>query len=65
MVLEGECDVLIEGVPELVNGYDGGILYSPLGSYHRTNLAGPGMSTRPAMGGVTDSGAAISYIDGN
>jgi mannose-6-phosphate isomerase-like protein (cupin superfamily) len=65
LVLEGECDVLIEGVPDLVKGYDGDVLYSPRGSFHRTNLAGPGMSTRLAMGGITDSGSAITYIDGN
>jgi mannose-6-phosphate isomerase-like protein (cupin superfamily) len=61
-VLEGEVDVKIEGVPDVVKGYYGDLIYSPQGAYHRTALVGKPFSTRVASGAVTDSGSSFTQI---
>jgi len=58
-VLEGDMDVRIEGLPDLVKAHQGDLVYAPMGRYHRTIMVGSPKSTRLAMGGVTDSGAAF------
>lgn len=58
-VLEGDMDVRIEGLPNLVKAHYGDLVYAPMGRYHRTIMVGSPKSTRLAMGGVTDSGAAF------
>ena len=58
-VLEGDMDVRIEGLPDLVTAHQGDLVYAPMGRYHRTIMVGSPKSTRLAMGGVTDSGAAF------
>ena len=63
-VLEGDMDVRIEGVPDLVHAHKGDVVYAPMGRYHRTIMVGAPMSTRLAMGSVTDSGASFTpYAD--
>jgi hypothetical protein len=52
-------DVRIEGLPDLVKAHQGDLVYAPMGRYHRTIMVGSPKSTRLAMGGVTDSGAAF------
>lgn len=64
-VLEGEMDVRIEGIKDLVHGRHGDIIYAPNGRYHRTIMTGAPMSTRLAMGGITDSGASFTAVKGN
>jgi len=59
-VLEGDMDVRIEGVADLVHAHKGDIVYAPMGRYHRTIMVGAPMSTRLAMGSVTDSGASFT-----
>lgn len=59
-VLEGDMDVRIEGQKDLVHGHYGDLIYAPVGRYHRTIMTGPPMSTRLAMGSVTDSGASFT-----
>ena len=63
-VLEGDMDVRIEGVPDLVKAQQGDLVYSPMGRYHRTIMVGSPKSTRLAMGGVTDSGASFMPYTG-
>ena len=63
MVMEGEVDFQLEGIPDLIRAYDGDVVYAPRGSFHRASNGGSGMSTRIPMGGVIDSGAAITLID--
>ena len=63
-VLEGDMDVRIEGLPDLVKGHHGDLIYAPMGRYHRTIMVGAPFSTRLAMGGVTDSGAALMPLTG-
>ena len=58
-VLEGDMDVRIEGLPDLVKSHQGDLVYAPMGRYHRTIMVGSPKSTRLAMGGVTDSGASF------
>jgi len=62
-VLEGDLDVKIEGVPDIVHGHYGDVVYSPHGAYHRTTLVGKPFSTRVAEGSVTDSGVALTPAD--
>ena len=64
-VLEGDMDCRIEGQPDLVKGHQGDVVYSPMGDYHRTIMVGSPMSTRLAMGSVTDSGASFTPYTGN
>jgi mannose-6-phosphate isomerase-like protein (cupin superfamily) len=64
-VLEGDMDVRIEGLPDLVKAHQGDLVYAPMGRYHRTIMVGSPKSTRLAMGGVTDSGAAFMPETGN
>jgi mannose-6-phosphate isomerase-like protein (cupin superfamily) len=64
-VLEGDMDTRIEGIPDLVHGHQGDVVYAPMGRYHRTIMVGAPMSTRLAMGGVTDSGASFTAYKGN
>jgi mannose-6-phosphate isomerase-like protein (cupin superfamily) len=45
-VLEGDMDVRIEGLPDLVKAHQGDLVYSPMG-------------TRLAMGSIIDSGASF------
>ena len=63
-VLEGDMDVRIEGVPGLVHAHQGDLVYAPMGRYHRTIMVGSPMSTRLAMGSVTDSGASFTPAKG-
>jgi len=63
-VLEGDMDVRIEGVADLVHAHKGDIVYAPMGRYHRTIMVGAPMSTRLAMGSVTDSGASFTPYAG-
>lgn len=64
-VLEGDMDTRIEGLPDLVKAHQGDLVYAPMGRYHRTIMVGAPNSTRLAMGGVTDSGAAFMPYQGN
>jgi mannose-6-phosphate isomerase-like protein (cupin superfamily) len=63
-VLEGDMDTRIEGLPDLVHAHKGDVVYAPTGRYHRTIMVGAPMSTRLAMGGVTDSGASFTPVTG-
>ena len=63
-VLEGDMDVRIEGVPDLVHGHYGDLVYAPMGRFHRTIMVGAPFSTRLAMGSVTDSGASFTAYKG-
>jgi mannose-6-phosphate isomerase-like protein (cupin superfamily) len=63
-VLEGDMDVRIEGIKDLVHAHQGDIVYAPMGRYHRTIMVGAPMSTRLAMGSVTDSGASFTPYEG-
>lgn len=58
-VLEGDMDVRIEGIPNLVKAHQGDLVYAPMGRYHRTIMVGSPYSTRLAMGSVTDSGSSL------
>lgn len=64
-VLEGDMDVRIEGLPDLVKAHQGDLVYAPMGRYHRTIMVGSPKSTRLAMGGVTDSGASFMPVTGD
>jgi len=64
-VLEGDMDIRIEGLKDLVHAHQGDIVYAPMGRYHRTIMVGAPMSTRLAMGSVTNSGASFTPYDGH
>jgi mannose-6-phosphate isomerase-like protein (cupin superfamily) len=66
-IMEGEVDFQIEGVPDLIRGHDGDVVYGPRGRYHRPTVGGTGMGTRLNMGGAAENTASASLTpaDGN
>lgn len=48
---EGQIDVQIEGIDELVTGFPGDIITAARGRFHRASWGGTGMSTRIAING--------------
>lgn len=48
LVMEGQIDVLIEGLP-LISAQQGDVVYAPAGRYHRASWGGDGMATRLAI----------------
>lgn len=50
VVLEGQIDYLIEGVP-FFSAQQGDVVYVPKGRYHRASFGGQGMATRLAING--------------
>jgi mannose-6-phosphate isomerase-like protein (cupin superfamily) len=50
-VAEGQIDVQIEGVDELVSGFPGDIITAVRGRFHRASAGGTGMATRIATNG--------------
>ncbi len=63
-VAEGQIDVQIEGVDELVTGYPGDIITAARGRFHRASWGGEGMSTRIATNGYP-SGLHIYQTPGD
>jgi mannose-6-phosphate isomerase-like protein (cupin superfamily) len=60
LVLEGETDYLIEGVP-LFTAVEGDVVYVPAGRFHRPTFGGTGMSTRIGINGF-HSGVHVELL---
>lgn len=60
-VLEGDMNVRVEGQGD-VEAHHGDLVYTPMGSYHRTVMVGKPNSTRVAIGatGMNDAGASFA-----
>lgn len=60
LILEGETDYLIEGVPLFTAG-EGDVVYVPAGRFHRPTFGGSGMSTRIGINGF-HSGVHVELL---